>query len=165
MTVKQTVEYLLSNNSRFKRDVIYDKDRRGHDFCEMIIENKSQPSFPITLTVNENGCSIAVGQFYNVTGSDRMTPDEANSAIEDIIADKIIFALGYNDDGDIGFEAPYLSRVFALTEGNDDMSEDYERFIEKISKPINPKLRFMYSLKGRFLIFNYSGSLKKTIIR
>ncbi len=165
MTVEQTCEYLLSRNRNFDRNVIYDKDKHGDDFCEMIIPNSENPSFPITVTVTELGCSIAVGQIPNITGSERMTADQVLYAIDDITSDKIIFVLGYSDDGDIGFGAPFFSRVFAVTGGDDDMSEEYEGFIKKLETPIKKQLRFLTSLKGRFIIFNHSGTLNKTIIR
>ena len=165
MTVAQNVEYLLSHNKKFDTSVLYDKDKYGREFCEAIIPNASQPSFPITVTVSEEGCALSVGQFENVTGSSRMTCEQTLSAIDDIMADKIIFVLAYKDDGDIGFGSPYFSRVFALTGSGDDMSDDYNAFIAKISKPINKHLRFLTTLKGRFFIFNFSGSLRKNITR
>ena len=165
MTAEQSVEYLLAHSRLFERGVIRDTDRRGRDFCEMIIKNDKQPSFPITVTVTDDGCSVSVGQFEDVAGSDRMTPDEVLSAINDIIDDKIIFVLAYKDDDDIGFGAPYFSRVFALTGGEDDMSADYKQFLAKISTPIKKLLRPITALKGRFLIFNYSGSINKTLQR
>ena len=106
MTSEQSVEYLLSHSRLFERQVIRDTDRRGRDFCEMIIKNDNQPSFPITVTVTDDGCCVSVGQFEDVTGSDRMTPDEVLSAINDITNDKIIFVLAYKDEDDIGFGAP-----------------------------------------------------------
>ncbi len=165
MTVEQTVEYLLTHERRFEKNALYDKDKHGRDFCEMIIPNATHPSFPITLTVTEDGCSLSVGQFENVAGSRQMTPEQALAAIDDIISDKIIFVLAYKDDGDIGFGAPYFSRIFAITGGDDDMSEEYDAFLAKISKPLGPRLRFLASLKGRFFIFNYSGTLRKNITR
>ena len=165
MTAEQISEYLLSHSRRFERDVIYDTDKHGDTFCELIIKNESLPSFPITVTATEDGCSVSVGNFSDVTESRRMTPDQVLMSIEDIIADKIIFVLGYRDDDDIGFGAPFFSKIFALTGNDDDMSREYDSFINKISTPINKKLRFLYSLKGRFLIFNFSGSINKTILR
>ncbi len=165
MTAKQISEYLLSHSRRFERDAIYDTDKRGEEFCELIIKNETNPSYPITVTVTDGGCSLSVGNFSNVTDSKRMTPDQTLSAIEDIIEDKIIFALGYRENDDIGFGSPFFSRIFALTGGEDDMGKEYDEFVKTISTPINKKLRFLYSMKGRFLIFNFSGSLQKTIIR
>ncbi len=165
MTVEQSVEYLLLHSRRFDRNILYDKDKFGRDFCEMIIPNSHQPSFPITITVTEEGCSVSVGQFENVTGSKRMTPEQVIAASEDIVGDRIIFVLAYKDDDDIGFGSPYFSRIFAITDEKDDMRADYDAFIEKISKPINKYLRPITALKGRFLIFNFSGSINKTILR
>ena len=165
MTVEQSVEYLLSHSKLFEREVIRDTDRRGRDFCEMIIKNESQPSFPITVSVTEDGCSLSVGQLEEVTGSDRMTPDEALAAIGDILEDRILFVLAYRDEDDVGFGSPFFTRIFALTGGDDDMSREYDRFMEKISKPASRFLRPFTTLKGRFLIFNFSGSVNKTVIR
>ena len=134
-------------------------------FCEMVIKNENQPNFPITVSVTENGCTLSVGQFEDVASSNKMTPDEVLSAINDVIADKIIFVLAYKGEDDLGFGAPYFSRVFALTDGDDDMSDDYDRFLSHISKPVNKFFRPLTSLKGRFLIFNFSGSLNKTVMR
>ena len=165
MTAEQISEYLLSHNRLFERDVIYDTDRHGESFCELVIKNESLPSYPLTVTATEEGCSLSVGNFGDVTGSKKMTPEQTLAAIEDIIADKIIFVLGYREDDDIGFGSPFFSRIFALTGESDDMHEEYEEFIKTVSKPINIKFRLFYTLKGRFLIFNFSGTVNKTIIR
>lgn len=165
MTVAQTVEYLLSHDRRFDRNVINDTDRRGRDFCEMIIKNEDQPSLPITVSVTEDGCSVSVGQFENVTHSDRMTADEVICAIDDIMDDKIIFVLAYKDNDGVGFGTPYFSRVFALTGSEDDMTGEYDRFLCKISTPIKKGFRPVTALKGSFFIFNFSGSVKKTVTR
>ena len=165
MTVEQTAEYIQSQCRYFEKGIIYDTDRHGRAFCEMIIKNSAVENLPLTLTVTEDGCSISVGQFSNVTGSTRMKPEEAIAAIEDIIADKIIFVLAYKEDDDLGFGTPYFSRVFAHTGENDDMSEEYDDFLEEISRPIKKLLRPFVSLKGRFFIFNFSGTVKKTINR
>ncbi len=165
MTAEQTAEYLLSKNRSFERNILYDIDKNGQRFCELIIQNKTHPAFPITVTVTDTGCSLSVGKFENVTGSSRMTADQALSAIDDIMLDKIIFVLGYNEEDDVGFGSPFFSHIFALTGGEDDMGADYGKFIKKISTPIKKNLRFLYFLKGRFFVFNYSGSVKNTIIR
>ena len=165
MTVEQSVEYLLLHERRFERDPIWDTDRRGRQFCELLIKNVNLPSFPITVTVTENGCCVSVGQFEDVADSDRMSPDQALAAINDILEDRIIFVLAYKKDGDIGFGTPYFSRIFAITGEEDDMSEDYNEFIAKISSPIKKFLRPITALKGRFVIFNFTGSINKTIER
>ncbi len=165
MNVDQAVEYLQSNCRLFDRNVIYDKDRKGEYFCEMIIKNDSHPSLPITVTVTEDGCCLSVGQFEDIANSRKMSAEQILNAINDVIEDKIVFVLAYADDNDIGFGAPFFSRIFALTGREDDMTEEYERFMDKISKPIKKQLRFLTALKGRFLIFNYSGSINKTILR
>ena len=165
MTVIETAEYLISKCPGFDRGIITDTDKRGDEFCEIIMKNEKNERFPITVSITLDGCSISVGQVSNVTGSKKMTPDEAISAIGDIQADKVVFMLAYADEDDIGLGSPYLTRVFALTGGEDDMSEALYDFEARISKPVSKFMRPFTSLKGRFIFFNYSGSLEKTLTR
>jgi len=165
MTIQEQISYLHTRFPQFDRAVIHDTDNHGNDFCETVMPNASQPSFPITVSVTDRGCSISVGQLSDVTGSDSMTAEQTASAISDILADKIIFVLGYDDRDEESFASPYFSRVFALTGGKDDMSEDYEYFMGKISTPLNKFSRMFSTLKGRFVIFNFSGSLYREITR
>ena len=165
MTAEQFVEYLLSHSQLFDKGVIRDTDRHGNDFCEMIIKNESQPLYPITVTVTDRGTSISVGQIQNVTSSNTMSAEETLAAIDDIVNDKIIFVIAYDKDDDLGFGSPILTRIFAITGGEDDMSDEYNNFLKQISKPIKKFFRPFTSLKGRFTIFNFSGSLMKTVER
>ena len=165
MTINEQIAYLQLKMPAFDRQVINDVDNRGNAFCEMIMPNSKKPNRPITVTVTERGCSISVGQFDNVTGSTTMTPEQTYAAIKDIIDDKIIFALAYRDDDDTGFGAPVFSRIFAITGNDDDMSAEYDAFIAKISTPLTKFSKLFTSLKGRFVIFNYSGSLDREITR
>lgn len=165
MTSEQFVEYLLSRSPLFDKGVIRDTDRHGNDFCEMIIKNEAQPLFPITVTVTNRGASISVGQIQNVASSSTMSPEETLAAINDIVNDKIIFVIAYDKDNDLGFGSPSLTRIFAITGADDDMSEDYERFLVQIAKPIKKIFRPFTSIKGRFTIFNFTGSLIKTVER
>ena len=165
MTINEQISYLQLKMPAFDRQVIHDVDDRGNAFCEMIMPNEKKPNTPITVTVTERGSSISVGQFADVTGSSTMTPDQVLSAIKDIREDRIIFVLAYREDSETGFSAPLFSRIFALTGKDDDMSAEYDAFIAKISTPLTKFSRLFTSLKGRFVIFNYSGSLDREIIR
>lgn len=166
MKIAEQISYLQLKNPAFDRQVIHDVDNRGNEFCEMIMPNAKKPNAPLTVTVTERGCSVSVGQFEDVANSNTMTPEQVCAAIKDIKDDKIIFVLAYRDkDSDTGFGAPFFSRIFAITGGNDDMSEEYDSFITKISTPLTKFSRFFTSLKGRFVIFNYSGSIDREIIR
>ena len=165
MTIDEQIAYLKPKCLKFDSHVIHDTDNRGRDFCEMIIPNPQRPSLPITVIVTEKGCSISVGQFEDVASSTAMTPDEVLAAISDVMNDKIIFVLAYRIDEDTGFGAPFFSRIFALTGGDDDMSAEYDAFISKISTPLSRFARAFTALKGRFVIFNFTGSINREIIR
>ncbi len=165
MNINESIEYLQKQFPSFDRKVFRDIDRHGSEFCEMVMPNKALPSMPLTIHISDDGCSISVGQIENVTGSNKMIPKSAACAISDIISDKIVFVLGYKDEDDIGFGKPFMTEIYALTGADDDMSEEYERFIHKISTPLTKFSRVFSSLKGRFLIMNFSGSLNKTITR
>ena len=165
MTVEQTVEYLRAARRDFDPKVIYDTDRRGREFCELVIRNQNQPSFPVTVSVTEDGCAISVGQIENVTDCDTMSPDQTLAAIDDIVSDRIIFVLAYRDNDDIGFGTPFFSRIFAITGRNDDMSDEFEKFVDKLSRPLSPFARKFTAMKGRFIITSFSGSINQTITR
>ena len=165
MKIEEQIAYIQRKFPAFDRQVIYDTDNRGNDFCEMIMPNEKQPRLPLTVSVSERGCSISVGQLESVTDSDTMTPEETCAAISDIVSDKIIFVLAYREGEDTGFGAPFYSRVFALTGKDDDMSEDYEKFVARISKPLSKLSRIFTAMKGRFVIFNFSGTLMREITR
>jgi hypothetical protein len=158
---------LLLQNAfpQFSSRVIDDVDRHGNEFCELIFSNPNLPSVPIAVHICEDGCSVSVGQFEDVTGSRNMSAEQTRGAIEDIINDKIIFVIAYRDEDDVGFGKPFFQRIFAMTGDCDDMSREYEDFIRTIQKPLSPFARRFTSLKGRFIIFNFSGSLNTTITR
>lgn len=165
MNIEEKIEFLRKRHPAFGRRVLYDVDNKGNEFCEMIYPNEKNPAMPIAVSISEDGCLISVGQISNVTGRAPITVEQAASAIDDIVNDRIIFVLGYSDGVDIGSGAPFLTELFAITGGEDDMSADLEAFISKISKPVTGWKRRFTSLKGRFLITSFSGTQNKTIIR
>ena len=165
MTLEEKISCLQKAHTPFGKRVIYDTDEKGNDFCELVYPNEKNPRFPITVSVSDNGCLVSVGQISNVTGRSPIEIDQAIEAIEDIVNDKIILVLGYHGEDDIGDGKPYLTEIFALTGGEDDMSDEYNEFIEKISTPIKGLARKLTRLKGRFIITNFSGSIDKTIER
>ena len=165
MNIEDIIEFLRKRHPTFGRRVLYDVDHKGNEFCEMIYPNEKNPMMPIAVSVNEDGCLISVGQISYVTGQRPITVEQAASAIDDIVNDRIIFVLGYADDKDVGSGAPFLTELFAITGGDDDMSADLEAFISKISTPVTGWKRRFTSLKGRFIITSFSGAQNKTIIR
>lgn len=165
MNIEEKIEFLRKRHPAFGRRVLYDVDNKGNEFCEMIYPNEKNPAMPIAVSISEDGCLISVGQISNVTGRNPITAEQAASAIDDIVNDRIIFVLGYADDVDVGSGAPFLTELFAITGGEDDMSAEFEAFITKISTPIKGWKRRFTSLKGRFIITSFSGAQNKTIIR
>ena len=165
MNIEEKVEFLRKRHPAFGRRVLYDVDNKGNEFCEMIYPNEQNPVMPIAVSVSDEGCLVSAGQIINVTGRTPITAEQAASAIDDIVSDRIIFVLGYADGVDIGSGAPFLTELFAITGGEDDMSAELEAFIAKISKPVTGWKRRFTSLKGRFLITSFSGEKNQTIIR
>lgn len=165
MNIEEKIDYLRKIYPQFGKKVMYDVDNKGNEFCEIIYPNEKNPPMPIAVAVSDEGCLISVGQISNVTGDRPIHHEFAADAILDIIEDKIIFVLGFADDDDIGSGAPFYTQIYALTGGEDDMSEDLERFIKKISTPVQGLKRKLTKLKGRFVITNFSGSENKTITR
>ena len=165
MKIEEMIGILRRRFPAFGQKVIYDTDRKGNEFCEIIYPNEKNPSMPITVSISEDGCLISVGQISHVTGDSPISVEQAVSAMEDIIADRIVFVLGYNDGDDIGLGAPFMTELYAITDDVDDMSEELEKFIEKVKKPLKGIWRKLSSLKGRFVITDFSGSRFEEIIR
>ena len=165
MNIEEKIEFLRKRHPAFGRKVLYDVDNRGREFCEMIYPNENNPMMPITVSVDEKGCLISVGQISNVTGDRPISAEQAASAIDDIVADKIIFVLGYGDGIDIGSGAPFMTEIFAITGEEDDMSEALDDFIARISTPVKGLKRRFTSLKGRFVITDFSGKGRREITR
>ena len=165
MTVDEMSLLLQNSFPKLDSRVINDVDRHGNEFRELILSDNDKNSPPIAVHICEDGCSVSVGQFEDVTGSRNMSAEQTRGAIEDIINNKIIFVIAYRDEDDVGFGKPFFQRIFAVTGDCDDMSREYEDFIRTIQKPLSPFARRFTSLKGRFIIFNFSGSLNTTITR
>lgn len=165
MNIDEKIEFLRKRYPAFGRKVLYDVDNKGNEFCEIIYPNEKNSMMPITVSISDDGCLLSVGQISNVTGDRPITVEQAASAIDDVISDRIVFVLGYSDDDDIGSGAPFMTEIYAITGEADDMSEELERFIEKISKPVKGIWRKLTSLKGRFIITDFSGKSRREIIR
>ena len=165
MKVEEKVRYITAKFPDFAKRTIRDENSRGEVFFDMILENEKNPSLPLTLSVNDAGCCISVGPIINITGKKPIPLEAAISAIEDVISDRIIFAMGYKGKDTYGVETPFMAQIFAITGREDDMTEEYEMFKESLSKPLSKFERIFTSLKGRFIITNYSGELSLEINR
>ena len=165
MNIEEKIEYLRRALPGFEKRVLHDVDNRGNELCEIIYPNTHQPSMPIAVSVSDEGCLISVGQIADVVGSFPISVDQAISAINDIISDKIVFALGFADGDDIGFGAPFFTQIFPVTNDVDDMSEELEALIKKLEAPLTKWKRKFTRFKGRFIITNFSGSESRVIIR
>ena len=164
MNIEEKIEFLRKKHPKFSRRTMWDTDHNGNEFCEIIYPNDSNPLMPITAAVNNEGCLISVGKISHVTGDYPITVEQAAEAIDDIISDRIIFVLGYADGNDCE-GAPFMTDIYPITGGEDDKSEELQQLISKISTPVTGFKRKMTRLKGRFLIFNFSGSENRVITR
>ena len=165
MTVEEKVRYITERFPVFAKRTNRDEDSHGNIFFDMIAENGKNPSYPLTVSVSEDGCVISVGPIANVTGGKPISHEVAVGAISDIVEDRVIFVTAFGKKDTYGVDTPSLTQVFALTGREDDMQSEYDAFIKKISAPISKIARPFTKLKGRFIITNYSGSLKLEIIR
>lgn len=161
-------EFALSLQKKFPAfggRIIYDRTAKGEDFCELVYPNDNQPAFPLTVTVYEDGALLSFGSLENISGGKKLSYEATLVAIDDVISDKIVFTLCYENtekqsDGKISDR-----RVFALTGDADDMQAEYDKFIEQLKKPIGRWPRFLTPLKGVFVFTNFSGSVNFEIKR
>ncbi len=165
MKIDEQIAYLRRIHHGFSKQVLYDADARGNEFCELIYPNATKPEMPIAVAISEEGCLISVGKVTNVTGDRPIPCEHAASAIRDILDDKILFVLGYEEEDDTFAAAPFFSQIYALTGGVDDMQQSFEKLIRRLETPVAGLKRKLTRLKGRFLILNFSGSRDRIIIR
>ena len=165
MKIEEKIDYLRRRHPKFAKRIMHDIDNRGNEFCEMVYPNENQEMMPIAVSVSDAGCLISVGKISNVTGDYPISHEQAASAIEDIVNDRIVFVLGYSEEDDTMSDAPFMTEIFPITGDVDDASEELERFIAKISVTVTGFRRRFTKLKGRFLITSFSGKDSKTIIR
>ena len=165
MNIEEMLDMLRRRYPAFGRKVIYDKDHKGREFAEIVYPNEKNPSMPITVSVSDDGCLISAGQISHVTGERPISIPEAISAIDDIINDRIVFVLGYEDKKDSISGAPFLTELFALTGDENDERGELDEFIAKLRTPVKGLRRYFASLKGRFVVTNFSGTINEEIFR
>ena len=165
MTVEEKVRYIAERCPALAKKINRDEDARGNIFFDMIAENDNNPAMPLTVSVSDAGCTISVGGIMNITGGKPIPCEAAVYAIDDVISGKIIFVTGYKGKDTYGVDTPFMTQIFALTGREDDMTDEYEEFKQKLSKPLSKLSRIFTSLKGRFIITNYSGDIWHEICR
>lgn len=164
MNIDEKIEFLRKKHPKFSRRVMHDVDDKGNEFCEIIYPNENNPMMPIAVSVSDEGCLISVGKYPNVTGDYPITVEQACSAIDDVINDRIVFVFGYENIEDEG-NPPFMTELFPITGGEDDESLELEKFIARISTPVKGLKRRFTSLKGRFVITDFSGKSRREITR
>ena len=159
MIISDFVSLLQKKYPKFGGKVICDRTDKGEDFCELIYPNDHQSAYPLTVTVFEDGALISFGNLENITGGKHLSPEETMQALDDVIGDKIVFTLCYENrekqaDGKITDR-----RIFVLTGDMDDQKKEYDKFLEQLRKPIGRFPRFLVPLKGVFVFLNFTGSV------
>ena len=165
MNIQEKIAFLRRRYPAFGQREIWDVDNKGDEFCEMIYPNEKNPTMPITVSVSEDGCRISVGQFSHVTGNRPITVEQTVAAIDDIVSDRIVFALGYRDGECMGLGKPFMTELFPLTGGEDDKKAELDAFIATLSTPVSGFKRKLTRLKGSFILTDFSGGFNKAIER
>ena len=166
MTIEDTISALRRAYPDISKKVTYDVDKKGRDFCELILPNENNENMPITITVNSNGCLISAGRMLNISGNNEMTAQSAISAIEDILNDRIVFVYKYKNNEDFDDRKILDSGFFVLTGREDDTSGEFYDLVKKIEAPIKNKFDKLFSrYVGVFEILSFSGSFNRIIKR
>lgn len=162
MKPEEFAQQLLKSYPAFGKKIIYDVTARGEDFCEIVYPNTVLPTFPITVTVYEDGALLSFGNAEDITGGTRLSLEETSQAIADITEDKTVFSLRYKNSE--AYEDGRLSGVelFLLSGDEGDMSEEYEKYLATLNVKPGRLGRLFTSRKGIFRILTFTG---KTDIR
>ena len=100
MTIEDSIAYLRRQFPAISKKVTYDVDKKGRDFCELVLPNENNENMPVTITVNADGCRISAGRMMHISGEREMSTEEAVYAVNDIINDRIVFVFKYKNEED-----------------------------------------------------------------
>ena len=166
MTIEDSIAYLRRQFPAISKKVTYDVDKKGRDFCELVLPNEHNENMPVTVTVNADGCRISAGRMMHISGEREMSTEEAVCAINDIINDRIVFVFKYKNEEDFSDRRACDQRFFALTDREDDMSEEFNALIKKIETPIKNKFEKIFSQNvGIFEILSFCGKFDRVLRR
>ena len=165
MNIEDSILYFKKRFSKLSPRATYDTDNRGEDFAELFLANDKNISLPITVKITDYGCHLSVGRMHNVMGNKPISVEACASAIEDVISDKIVFVFGYKNQDDFDDSKVSFSRFFALTEREDDMSEEYKGFLATLEKKPSWFERKLGNLTGIFEISCFNDETPKIVKR
>ena len=165
MTIEETIGFFRRKFSKIPQRVAYDADERGEDFCEIFFPNEINKNLPISVLINDGGCFLSVGRLQNVMGDSPVAPEVCESAIRDVVEDRIVFVFGYKNEDDFNESKVFFSRFFALTGREDDMSAEYEKFLLTLEKKPSWFEKKFSKKVGIFEISTYSQAEAKIIKR
>lgn len=165
MNAEGQVAELQKRFPELGRGAVFDVTGKGERFCELIYPNPYQAGFPLTVTVFDDGSLISFGKVSDVAGEKRLPLDAAICAIDDIIHDRVIFVLQYNNKDAMEHSRLYACEAFAVTDGEGDMKAEYEELIHTLHKPLRGLGRLFSTLKGIFVITDFSGGVHDEITR
>lgn len=166
MTIEDSIAYLRRQFPAISKKVTYDVDKKGRDFCELVLPNENNENMPVTITVNADGCRISAGRMMHISGEREMSTEEAVYAVNDIINDRIVFVFKYKNEEDFSDRHACDSRFFALTGRDDDMSEEFDGFVKSLEKPTKNKIQRFFSQNiGIFEFSSFGGKFDRIIRR
>ena len=166
MTIEDSIAYLRRQFPAISKKVTYDVDKKGRDFCELVLPNENNENMPVTITVNADGCRISAGRMMHISGEREMSTEEAVYAVNDIINDRIVFVFKYKNEEDFSDRRACDSRFFALTGRDDDMSEEFDGFVKSLEKPTKNKIQRFFSQNiGIFEFSSFGGKFDRIIRR
>ena len=148
---------------RFPRDnrprTVTDVTERGEEVLEFILPHPEEGRFSVSLQAFPyreavSHCSLRFGQ---AEVASRLDPDEALSAIEEIIGDRIVAIVRYKN------RAAYENHRIAASGPAEwlyqlpDDGEELERMTEKLKKPATFFEKVSGAYTGVFEIYRWSG--------
>ena len=166
MTIEDTISCLRRAYPEISKKVTYDVDKKGNDFCELVLPNEKNPTMPVTITVNLNGCFVSAGRIHNLSGNKEMSVENAISAINDILTDQIVFVYKYKNKEDYFDRRACDFNFFVLTGREDDTRDEFNSLVSAIKAPVKSKLEKIFSKNiGIFEISSFNGKYDEMVER
>ncbi len=149
--------------TRFPRDnrprTVTDVTDKGEEVLEFILPNPEDGRFSVSLVARTyrgevSDCTLYFGQ-AEVTG--RLDPEEAVSAMDEILADHIVAIVRYKNRDAYENRRKAMKPSEWLYQLPDD-DEELSRMLDKLKKPASFMEKLSGNFTGVFEVYRWSGS-------
>lgn len=159
MKIEDSKKVLLRAYPKFAGHITDDSDAKGNEFSEMVLPNPQNENFPLTVTVNAEGCLLSWGSVDYITGVVEIPAESMVGEISEIIGGKSVLLSVYPD------EKCFEERRASLCDVYDRDGEKLSKLLSKLQKKLSLFDRMFSKWQGIIELTDWSGDNYRVIRR